>query len=194
MDEKDLMKSGMEIMLRPVTNITENALGLLGGDWLSEKRARNRARLKQETENLLERRNIKLDTDPSPSVVMPLLSAAQDEGREELIKLWAALLAAGSDPALRGSYRREFVDIVKKLEPPDILLLERICGPKGFVAYHQREAFPAEMSLTGDQVEISAFKLIELGLVDNGNFRNVGNIVPTSLARELCRVIKGEAQ
>src|SRR5579863_1754543 len=123
MDEDEFVKAGMELMLRPVTDIAENALGLLGGDWLSEKRARNRAKLKAKTEEILKARGAKLDNDLSPSIIAPLLSTAQDEGQEELQNLWAKLLASAMDPKRREGYRREFVQVAKDLEPLDVLVL-----------------------------------------------------------------------
>jgi len=189
MDDSELVKAGMEVMLRPVTEITENALGLAGGDWLSEKRARNRAKLKAKTEEILKARGAELDTDPSPSVVMPLLSAAQDEGREELLALWAALLAAASDPARRSSYRREFVEIIRQLEPTDAAIFGRV-GAGRRASSDSIEKFAAECGLSLDQLIISGDKLSELGLINPDHWGdNRYNITPTPLAREVFRVV-----
>jgi len=154
MDENELVKTGLEVMLRPATEIAENALGLLGGDWLSEKRTRNRAKLKSKTDEILERRGAKLDTDPSPSVVIPLLMSAQDEGRDELLDLWAALLAAASDPARRKAYRREFVAIAKELEPVDIIVLMEIGREAGRIKDGERSQFTHDHGLNNDQLQV----------------------------------------
>ena len=122
-EEKEVVKMGMEVALRPVTEIAENALGLLGGDWLSEVRARNRAKLKENTDDIMRRRGVKAEEIPSPAVAMPLLSAAQDESRAELQDLWARLLAAALDPRRSGAFRKEFIDLAKSFEPIDAVLL-----------------------------------------------------------------------
>jgi DNA-binding transcriptional ArsR family regulator len=179
----------MEVMLKPVTDIAENALGLIGGDWLTEKRARNRSRLKQKTEEILRSRSATLDTDPSPTVVIPLLTAAQDEGREELLSLWAALLAAGSDPTRRDRYRREFVGIAKRLEPVDAVVLKSLGKQGGRLQPDQGQHFAHEHGLSDDQLEIALDKLQDLGLVNANSRKMSGSVVMTSLAREMCFAI-----
>lgn len=186
MDDQELVKAGMEVMLKPVTDIAENALGLVGGDWLSEKRARNRARLKEKTEEILRSRNAKLDVDPSPTVVIPLLTAAQDEGREELLALWAALLAAGSDPLRRVRYRREFVDIAKELEPLDAVILKELGKPNAKLKSEDRDQFLKDRNISNDQLEISVKKLSDLGLMET---RSSGTIMSLPLGREMCHAI-----
>jgi hypothetical protein len=163
MDENDVVKVGMEVALRPVTEVAENVLGILGGDWLSEKRARNRARLHAETEKVLRKSGAEIDQDPSPNVVLPLLSAAQDDSREELIQIWAKLLATAMDPNRRSLYRREFVDIVKKLDPADALVLQAL-PPSGDWFY----ASDFEVGLSEDQVLAAFNNLGRLELIISG--------------------------
>jgi hypothetical protein len=160
-DAKDVVKAGMEVILRPVTEIAENVLGLAGGDWLSEKRARNRERLQNQTKEILKERGIDKPEEPSPSIIVPLLTQAQDEGRDELLSLWAKLLAAAMDPARSKNYRREFVEIVSEMEPLDALVLPILTAPGEFRP-SRKECVASRLSISADQVELSFRNLIRL--------------------------------
>ncbi|HVW74477.1 MAG TPA: Abi-alpha family protein [Rhizomicrobium sp.] len=192
MDEDDFVKAGMEVVLRPVTEIAENALGLIGGDWLSEKRARNRAKLKAETEQILRNRGAKLDDDPSPSVIKPLLSAAQDESRDELTKLWAGLLATAMNPATKGFYRYEFVEITKHLNPIDAQVLELCELPSEFDPT-KRDFIAHRLGVETDQIIVSFGNLAKLELIFPApgmiiNWRNQPSVTP--FGRQFLRAVR----
>jgi hypothetical protein len=59
-DEAEITKIGMEIALRSVTAIAEDALGCLGGNWLREVRARIRAKLTDRTEQIFASEKVRL--------------------------------------------------------------------------------------------------------------------------------------
>lgn len=104
-------------------DIPKDMIGLAGGDWVHEQRRRNIGKLVAKTQRMLEDVAPDRITEPSVSVVLPLLQAAADEGREELQDLWAALLAnAMVDGGKR--MRRAFFDAVAKLEPADVLVFD----------------------------------------------------------------------
>jgi hypothetical protein len=167
MDENDVVKAGMEVALRPLTDIAENALGLLGGDWLSAKRQRSRERLKQETEKILKDRGARMDADPSPSIAVPLISAAQDEDREVLTGMWAKLTATALDPATTKFYRREFVDVAKQLEPVDVLVLPYLLD-NAEMRPSRREVIASRLGETNDRVQLAFQNLDRLGLILEG--------------------------
>ena len=70
------------------------------------------------------RRQIDLVWPKEPRAPRPWPPAqpAQDESREELAELWARLLANAMDPKLN-SVRHSFIEAVKKMDPPDAVLL-----------------------------------------------------------------------
>jgi hypothetical protein len=172
-DEEDLIKTGMEVALRPVTEIAEDALGILGGDWLSEIRARNRAKLKSRTEEILRDRDAEPTANPSPSVVTPLLSVAQDESRDELIEIWASLLASAIDPKTQSRYRREFLNIARQLEPLDAAVLRAIANfaePPPQRSGLSRIAILAEnLGKPAGEIELAVMALNRLGLTNTAN-------------------------
>ena len=96
------------------------------------------------------------DTEPvSPSVAIPLLRAAYDESRPELQDLWARLIAAAMDPKRSDGMRLSFIDLVKRFDPLDALVLKAICDRRGeqsrpvldFLANHLNRS-PAEIELS----------------------------------------------
>jgi hypothetical protein len=98
-----------------------DAVGLFG-DKLRHRRLRNAAKLAEETRVLLEGIDAARLSEPSPSVIVPLLMWAADEERNELQSLWAKLLA---NAAIDGGkkVRREFFETLRQLEPLDALAL-----------------------------------------------------------------------
>jgi hypothetical protein len=115
-------------LARVLGSIPDNLLGLAGGDWLEHKRRRHIAILEDNTARLLEGIRITEPqrlTEPSPSVLIPLLQAAVDESRPELQELWAALLAnAMLDGGKR--VRRDYFEAVRKMEPVDAMVLDMV--------------------------------------------------------------------
>ncbi len=109
-------------LARVFQSVPDNALGLMGGDWLDHKRRRHLAMLEANTARILEGIAADRLTEPSPSVLIPLLQAAVDEGRPELQSLWAALLANAMVDG-GGKVRRDFFDAVKRMEPADAFVL-----------------------------------------------------------------------
>lgn len=90
---------------------------------------------------------------PPLSVSLPLLEVARDESNEVLQDMWASLLAAASDPTRR-LYRREFVEIAKKLDPLDVLVLP-ILANGGELAPSRIEFISTQLDAPKDQVELS---------------------------------------
>ena len=190
MDDDELVKLGMEVALKPLTEVAENALGLMGGDWLSEKRRQRREQLKAKTEKVLRDRGAKMDIDPSPSVAVPLISAAQDEDRDVLADMWARLTATALDPATLKYYRREFVDIAKQLEPIDVLVLP-LLADNTEMRPSRREVIASRLAETTDRVQLAFQNLDRLQLVQEGrNPAFPGHPFVSTLGREFLKAVK----
>jgi len=100
-------------------------IGFLFGDRLYHWRVRQLAALQGRTERVLKERGV-LETVQNPSVEIPLLEAAIDEGREELMEIWAKLWASAMDPSRKHFVRASLVDTVRKMEPIDATIF-KIC-------------------------------------------------------------------
>jgi hypothetical protein len=62
----------------------------------------------------------------SPSVAIPLIEAAVNEDRDGLKQLWAKLLAAAMDPERTSRVRPSLIELLKKMDPLDARVLERM--------------------------------------------------------------------
>jgi hypothetical protein len=103
--------------------VPEDLVGYLGGDWLKVRRAENLARILDKMRERLQERNAKTE-QPSISIVLPLLIAAADESRDELQDIWARLLAAAADPTRAKSFRNQFIEVAKQMDPLDAAVLQ----------------------------------------------------------------------
>lgn len=106
-----------------IASVPADAIGLLGGDWLRNKRQQNIATLERQTELHLAAIDADRRNDPSPNLLLPLLTAAKDESRSELQSLWSALLANACIDGGR-KVRSAFFEVVKQLEPTDAIIFD----------------------------------------------------------------------
>ena len=109
---------------RAIGTLPQDVISFVGGAWMHEIALRNRARLEMNTARKLEEMGVKYPIEPSPSIMLPLLEAAQMESREELQDLWATLLANAMHPDRSIRVRRTFFDLVQRLEPADAIVLK----------------------------------------------------------------------
>lgn len=149
-DAKALIEAVAGAALRPMTKLVDDVIGVLGGDALEAVRVRQKARRAARNAetitsaaNLLRARGVDQPAQPNEAAVEDLLEAAQDEPREELRKIWAQLLAAMFDPARATLFRREFIDVAKRLEPIDARVLPLLNEPGG-IRRPASSTFPPE--------------------------------------------------
>jgi hypothetical protein len=150
----------------------ENAVGLLGGDYLREVRNRNASRMAARTDELLTKRKV-LNPEPvSASLAIPLLQAAQDESREQLQELWSRLLANAMDPERASRIRQSFIEVLKRFEPLDALILQAMMersfaiGPQANGGNISFEGIALLLKTTPGAVEVSLDNLAETKCVD----------------------------
>lgn len=109
---------------RVLGTVPHDAVGLVLGDPLGFVRTVIAKQYDTLLNKIFERRNVTQTQPVSPSLAIPLIRAAYDEGRPELQDLWAALIAAAMDPKLSGRVRLSFVDTLKRFDPLDALVLK----------------------------------------------------------------------
>jgi abortive infection alpha-like protein len=100
----------------------EDLIGYLGGDRLRVRRAENMARMLYEAKAHLEALCVEETVPATLNVALPILEAAADEDRDEIVDLWARLYANAMNPKLR-NVRYSFIEAVKRMDPPDALVL-----------------------------------------------------------------------
>lgn len=147
--------------------VPSDVVGVLGGDWLHHVRIRNAVKLAQRTEEILRERGIYETSKPmSPSIAIPILTAGQDETRDELRELWARLLANGMDPERRNLIRQSIINTVKQFDPLDALVLFKLselwsAGKAGSI-----DDLREFLGVTEDELTLSLFNIDRLGCAD----------------------------
>jgi Abortive infection alpha len=123
---------GLGGFLREIfATVPEDLVGYFGGDLLKLRRAENFARIAQEARERLKARGIHTTEPPSISILLPIVVSSADESRDELVDIWARLLAAAADPARAKSFRLAFIEATKRLDPLDAAVLQGISAVAG---------------------------------------------------------------
>jgi hypothetical protein len=150
-------------LARILGNLPHDTVGLLGGDLLHEVRLRNLDNIKIRTEKILVSRRINDPSPVSPSLAIPLLHAAQDEGHVELQVLWAQLLANAMDPSRANGLRIEFIETLKRFNPIDALVLKLLIDTPSSMHPNTRDFLATNLRCSSAAIEVSFRHLDQLG-------------------------------
>lgn len=162
---RDVGRYGAEV-LGPLPH---NLVGLTLGDRIQTKRWENLLRLLHKAKERLAADGI-IESEPvSLTVAVPLLEAATYEDRDELVDLWARLLAAAMDPARAGDIKQDFIETVRKLDPVDARVFRTM---RHGITASTRDYIAGVLGVGPDRVEVSLIKLHGLGCVS----RHDGNV------------------
>jgi hypothetical protein len=101
-----------------------DAVGIVLGEPLHAVRTLIAAALHIKVQRKLERWGVRETQPVSPSVAIPLIRAAYDEGREELQDRWATLIASAMDPARSSRVRLSFIETLRQFDPLDAVVLK----------------------------------------------------------------------
>jgi Abortive infection alpha len=111
-----------------------------------------------------------INPEPVFKLAIPILEAGADERREELQRLWEALLAAALDPNKQGFVRQSLISTVKQLDPFDALVFDEIRNNAGDAAWasNPRDSIASKLGATADEVQVSVDNLHRLNLIVAG--------------------------
>jgi hypothetical protein len=177
-------------------------VGVLGGAWLHERHIRIRDKYRRRTEQIVRERDVQEFVELSPNLATALIGGAQDESREELMELWARLLANAMDPNL-SNVRQSFIEAVKKMDPPDGKLLhyiynERVVrvrpGDGGNKTDTSVEFISRELCVRYDDVVVSIDNLKALGFFTIPQSGDQNIWFPSSKFKEFMRACYPELQ
>jgi hypothetical protein len=115
----------VQYMGRVLGTVPHDAVGLVLGDPLGFVRTAIAAQYDVLLTKIFERRGVRQTQPVSPSLAIPLMRAAYDEGRPELQALWASLLASAMDPKRSGRVRLSFIETLKRFDPLDAIVLKK---------------------------------------------------------------------
>ena len=124
----------------------------------------------------------------SPSLAIPLLRGAYDEGRPELQELWGALIASAMDPTRAGRVRLSFVETLRRLDPLDALVLKKRYEHPGAMKPNSVAGIAGMIGEQETEVQISVDNLDVLKCV--GKIPST-NFVVTNYGRSLVQVCSG---
>ncbi|WP_420102587.1 Abi-alpha family protein [Bosea sp. (in: a-proteobacteria)] len=140
----------------------EDAVGLVIGDPLRFVRTAIATRYDGLLSETLRRRNV-IQTEPiSPSVALPLLQAAYDEGRPELQALWVSLIASAMDPSRAGLVRLSYIETLKRFDPLDAMILKERAERTGEMEPNPASFMARLLQVELDDVTISLDNLASL--------------------------------
>jgi hypothetical protein len=143
--------------------VPEDLVGYFGGDLLKVRRAENFARVAQEAYERLEARGVEPEP-PSISILIPIVVASADESRDELVDLWARLLAAAADPNRAKSFRLAFIEAAKNMDPLDAAVLRGIFDAGGSITPGMRNDLAKQLHTSRDEIDVSIANLVKLEL------------------------------
>jgi hypothetical protein len=144
--------------------VPEDLVGYFGGDWLKVRRAENAARVFQKAKARLDARNA-VPEPPSISLMLPLIIAAADEDRDGLQDIWARLLAAAADPKRAKSFRSQFIEAAKQMDPLDAAVLQGAREKGGGMSGQSQNELAAQLKVRRDEIDVSLDNLTRLNLM-----------------------------
>jgi len=166
----------------------EDIVAVLGGNWLKVRRAENLIVTLHKMQERLKKRGINPE-QVSLSRALPILIAAADESIDELQELWARLLAAAADPKRTKSFRIAFIDIAKKMDPLDALVLEQAGATNQVIIGTIRNDLADRLNLSRDQIDVSLSHLIELNLMWGRTVEQTPDATISPLGREFLKAV-----
>ena len=182
---------------RALGSTPEDLVGYYGGDRLRIRRAENIVKMMYEAQARLAVMGIEETKPATLSIALPILEGAADEDREELVDLWARLLASAMD-ATKNNVRYSFISSIRKMDPLDAVIVRHI-HEKNILFIERGSADPKTNQRTGiedisiaigrrsDEVEVSVRHLRDLGFFD-------GEYYPNALNREFMRACYPEVK
>jgi abortive infection alpha-like protein len=165
--------------------VPEDLVGYFGGDLLKVRRAENFARIAREADERLKARGIHAPEPPSISILLPIVVASAEESRDELVNIWARLLAAAADPARSKSFRLAFIETAKKMDPLDAAVLRHANERGGGITGQIRNEVAAALHTSRDEVDVSIMNLAKLGLIQETPI----SAAVTAFGREFLRTV-----
>lgn len=105
-----------------ITGLVSTVLGV-PTDWVAHWHSGNLLRWYDAYAELRAQRKLEGKPVIPPSLLMPALRAIADEDDDDMLRLWAGLIAGFDELPASGGSRKVFVRLLSEMEPTDIGLL-----------------------------------------------------------------------
>ncbi|HXQ52211.1 MAG TPA: Abi-alpha family protein [Stellaceae bacterium] len=153
---------------RVLGTVPEDVVGIVAGDPMRQVRTRNCIRLAHRTGEILAGRGVKETVALSATIALPLLAAAQDEGREEMQEMWARMLANAMSPAKAETMRLEFVDALRRLHPRDTQILQKMSESTAQLGPSSRDHFAGRLKISVHAADVALHNLERVRCIKPG--------------------------
>jgi Abortive infection alpha len=170
-------------LIKAASPAISDVYGLVIGDTIKHARSERLERIAAKAKKKLGDRGVTQPTETPEQIAIPLLEAAQGESREDLMDLWARLLANAMDPARISDIRAGYIDILKKLEPLDAKILDYLSAKNPATDQTAKHMIHEQMGCRQSAGVVSVDNLESLGclrLVGGNHF-----LALTELGKEL---------
>jgi hypothetical protein len=143
-------------------DLPKNLIGMLG-DKIYFARLNRFNQLAADHQQRLSKRGIS-GAEASPALAIPIIDAAVDETRSELLDLWQRLLANAADPTRSHRVRDSFIAILKRFDPMDAQVFQVMGGtPHNLVKPNARDFVVETLRSPMEEVLVSFENLQEMG-------------------------------
>lgn len=199
-EQKALIGALVHEAAAPIAGVLSDLIGVAGGDALHAFRQRKiEQRLKNQNDTIqiakkaLAELAATPDPDTPPEKVEDLLEAAQDCNEPSLKEMYGRLLASLLNPARSNGYRRQFVEILKQLEPLDAAVLKHL-NLTARISGGRLKSIARRLERSEPEIELAADNLIRLGCASMGRAPEVASdeFYPTltTIGKELLRLVR----
>jgi hypothetical protein len=149
-------------------------LGDAFSDWAQAFRYRNLLILIDKVESIHRDRQLQGKTIPLlPKHVIPILEHASLEDDDDVRQMWAGLIANSSDPEVKFSIRKLYIEILSSLDPLDVYILNSLTDE----SLDERFGLMTGEHLNAEQISLEIERDYEDVLISLSNLSRHGLII-----------------
>lgn len=152
------------------------ALGQVAGEWLGAWRLERLAKLRERISVLRGHMPDEALRTIPPGLATGILEAASLEDTDEIMELWARLIAGSQDPKSDVKIHKAFIAALKGMEPNDAIVLEHM-GDQGWLEFAEvpgggitPDSIAGNTGLDRSEAGLAIGNLLRLGCVET-NFK-----------------------
>jgi len=181
--------TALEVVRPALTGLVSDLFGLALADWVHEVKLRRLDLFQRHTKKLFAQRDAAERPQISPEALEQVIAAVSEAQSDDLIELWASLLATAASPERGGAVRPIFISTLRQFDPIDALVFRGLAQFKNDPQNRESIIVVATVfDVSQDAAEVSAEQLYKLGLLTNSPSVGLSpGVAP--LGRELARAL-----
>ncbi len=152
-------------------------IGASFSDWTQKYRYTNLLKLIDQIDAIHIKRKIEGKTTPVlPKHLIPILEYASLEDSNEIINLWAGLIANATDPNKNFQIKRLFIEILSNLDPIDAQIIEHLSNADDLMepirihtkSYRNASSISEKLNVDNEDCLLSLSNLARQNLIEDG--------------------------